>query len=143
MDESGRDQDYVLAAFDPNGKPLGTRVLSHGAQLRIEGAVKNGKGELYLVGNRWSLNVYGFPVETDGAELIKCDSKGEFVWSRNIKLPDGCFAKGITWGGDRELYTFGDSHGYEHRPPPPRHARRPPTRFFIYRLAVGNPGGGR
>ena len=142
-DEGGQNQDYALATFDPNGKLLGKKMLSHGARLTIEAVAKNGKGELYLVGNRWKLNAYGFPVEPDGGELIKCDSKGEFVWSRNIKIPDGCFAKGITWGDDGELYIFGDSHRYEHEPPPPRHARRPPTRFFIYRLAVGNPGGGR
>ncbi len=135
-DGSGRDQDYVLATLAPNGKLLSTRVMSHGAQLEIAAATQNPKGELYLVGNRWDLNAYGFPVEAHGAELIKCDRKGEFVWSRNMRLPRGCFAKGITWGEDDRLYVFGDSHGgYQaDNPPLDRHAHGPPSRFFIYRV---------
>ncbi len=130
----------MLATFDRDGKPLQTRVLSHGAQLEIEDAAQNPKGELYLMGNRWDLNMYGFPATADGAELIKCDSRGEFIWARNVKLPGGCFVKGITYGGDGAIYIFGDSHGYApQQPPPPRRAPgKParPTRFFIYRLSL-------
>jgi len=128
-DESGRDQNYALVTYNSKGVQTGKKVLSHGAWLLIENAVMNSKGEIYLVGNRQKVNRYGFPTEPDGAELIKCSSNGDIIWSRKVKLPDRCFVRGITLDDRDRVYVFGYSGGYMLEKPPS------PSRLFVYRIA--------
>lgn len=128
-DESGRDQDFVLVTLDHNGKLLRKKVVSHGAGLVVECAARNDNDEVYVVGNRRKVNSYGFPTEPDGAEVIKCNSAGDVIWSSRVALRAGSSANGVTLDDKGGIYIYGDGRHTSDR------KYSGPSRPFIYKIA--------
>lgn len=128
-DFSGWKQDYVINTYNPQGKLLRTTQISNGAWFNYEDSTINSRGELFILGNRKKVNMLGFPGKLDNAQIIKCDSKGNVLWSRPVKLPDNSVAACIRTDKKDGIYILG-SKKIDY----PDGAPKPSAKSFIYKI---------
>ena len=122
-DMSGRNQDYVLSTYSPQGKLLSATKLSQGAWLDIVDAAINGGGEVIAVGNRRKTTLQGYPRGNENAQLIKCDADGKIAWSRAVKLPPGNLVHGVRLDDKGGIYLIGSG------------TKKSDVKGFLYKVA--------
>jgi hypothetical protein len=106
----GGEEDAFIIKYDSNGEEIWTRQFGTSGADFVTGVSADSSG-VYVVG--WTVGT--FPDQTNEGDLdafiIKYDSNGEEIWTRQFGTPQLDTASGVSVDSSDGVYVAGDTEG--------------------------------